>query len=225
MSRIVSPLGALGFAGAAAMAVLVWQGMQIRRLEDRARAVEPVPASRPAPSALAPPASAPAPLSEAERLELLRLRAEITRLRARHGELAGADAENAALRARAAGGSSNAAAARWPVDFVPRARVPLAGYDTPHAAFQSLLWAIEHRDTNVLARALGEGHFQHLMAIAEREGAESFWQMAAMIPGYHYLGQTMLDDETATLTVEVLPGDPTEITVHRVGGDWRVDMR
>lgn len=214
-------MGALGLACVGAMAVLVWQGAQIRRLEDRVQACALVSPPQPAPAA---PASAVPALTEDEKIELLRLRGGITRLRERHRELARQDEENAALRARIAGGGSNAASGGLPPGFVPRAQVPLAGYGTPHAAFQSLLWGVEHRDTNVLCRALGEGSYQHLMQMAQRDGLESLWRVTGMIPGYHYVGQQVLDDNTATLTVEFLPGEPTEIMVRRIDGDWRLEM-
>ena len=169
--------------------------------------------------------SAPATLNEDEKLELLRLRGEITRLRERQGDLARQDEDNAALRSRLAAGTSNPASAGLPSGFVPRAQVPLAGYGTPHAAFQSLLWAVEHRDTNVLFRALSEGSRQQLMAMAERGGAESFWREAGMIPGYHYVGEKSVDDDTTALTIEFLPGEPTEIIVRREAGDWRLEVR
>lgn len=225
MSRIGPWVGVLGLAGLGVILALAWQSGQIRRLEDRLRAFEAVSVPGPAPTAAVPRPSAPATLDEGEKLELLRLRGEITRLRERQGELARQDEENAALRGRITGGSSNPASAGLPSGFVPRAQVPLAGYGTPHAAFQSLLWAVEHRDTNVFFRALTGGSRQQMMAMAERGGADAFWREVGMIPGYHYVGEKSVDDETAALTIEFLPGEPTEIIARREAGDWRLEMR
>ncbi|MSU20679.1 MAG: hypothetical protein EXS30_04710 [Pedosphaera sp.] len=92
-----------------------------------------------------------------EHKELVRLRGQVALLRARETELAQVQAENRQLKSDA----KKAPVAPEPpkVSALNPSRQPAeawanVGFATPAAAFQTLSWAMSHRDTNVLASGL-----------------------------------------------------------------------
>ncbi len=95
-----------------------------------------------------------------EHSELLRLRGQAAVMRAREAELAQVQAENRQLKSQAPKGPANPGApkplAPSPSDapHLPAEAWANVGFATPAAAFQTLNWAILHRDTNALANAL-----------------------------------------------------------------------
>ena len=171
-----------------------------------------------------PAASSLTALSEAEKLELMRLRAEVTRLRQRQRELANVRQENEALRSTFATGGTNASGARFTAlpGWVRRHEAQFLGSATPEAALQSFFWAIEHRDTNVLMQILGEDQAEHISrAIAEEP--EEFWAEVAILPGYRLVASEPRSDTEVILKVEILPTEPPQdMKVSKVGNEWRL---
>jgi hypothetical protein len=188
---------------------------QLRSATAQLRQSQARLASAPVPSP-APATPTPA-LSEAQKLELLKLRGEVTRLRERQRELAGAAAENSRLKAKSGGVGA------LPPGYVKRADAKYAGMATPEAAFQSFLWAIEHEDTNVLLQVMTEEGAVGFREALHARGAEEFWKEVKMIPGFRLLGQRQREDGVVMLKFEMLPGDPPhEMKAQLVGGTWKL---
>jgi hypothetical protein len=183
----------------------------------------------PVPAAEAPVRPESAPLTEAERLELLRLRGQITRLRGEARGLAAAEAEHAALQQRLAAAKANPASigAALPPGYILRRTARNAGQATPEATVETFLWAIEHRDVNTLLQTLTPADAQKLSEGLQRQG-EDFWQGAAKLPGMRVSDQKPLADGSVELKLSIeLEGTADQQTTKArlVDGRWRIEMR
>ncbi len=175
--------------------------------------------------AIARPASAPGQLSEADKLELLKLRGEVTRLRERQRELAGVKAENQALRARAGVKGTNAVGPQvaLPPGYVRRQDAQFLGQATPEAALQSFFWAIQNRDTNTLVRLLPDEGVQDMLREMEKQGEAEFWEAIGIIPGFRLVGSERRSDTETVLKVQIMPGDNAQsMTARLVGNEWKL---
>lgn len=174
---------------------------------------------------VAKPAPAASQLSEKDKLELLRLRGEVTRLRERQRELAGVKAENQALRARAGVKGTNTVGAQiaLPPGYVRRQDAQFLGQATPEAALQSFFWAIQNRDTNTLLRVLDDQGGQEMLREMERQGETKFWEGTGIIPGFRVVNSRPQSDSEVMLEVEVIPGDNLEaMSARLVGNEWKL---
>ncbi len=179
--------------------------------------------ARTAPVAQAVPVATGTPLSETEKLELLRLRAEVTRLQERRRELGRVREENASLKQRQpAAGPAGAGHVSLPEGYVRRAQAQYLGSATPEAALQSFFWALEHRDTNVLLQVLVREAADSLLQELDRRGAEDFWK-ASLLPGFRVVAVESPSYDEVKLSVEIIPGEPPEsMTLFREADLWRV---
>ena len=173
------------------------------------------------------PAPAPAAtnsLTSAEQVELLRLRADVTRLRQRERELSGAKADNQSLKAQAAAGTNGAGGSIvFPPGWVRRRDAQFVGTTSPEATLQSFLWALEHRDTNVLFQVVTGDGASELRRAMEHDPSPSFWDEAGKIPGFRLLGrrEDLSTESEVTYTVEFMPENgATEIKFSRMDGQW-----
>ena len=179
----------------------------------QARSATPVPKT----------GSAAETLSEQEKLELLRLRGEATRLRERVRGLSGLRVENEKLRAGVKAAGQPGAGPGLPAGYVRRRDAQFAGYGSPEATLRSLLWAIEHQDTNSLLAAFDAEHSQGMRDALAREGAEEFWKETGVIPGCRIVATEQVADDEVDLKVEFAPGDtPQSMRFKRVGDDWKL---
>ncbi len=161
-------------------------------------------------------------LSESDKLEMLKLRGEVTRLRQQARDLGGIRKENEQLRANLKTGPGTAGGGLLPQGYVRRRDAQFAGAGSPEATLQSMLWAIEHKDTNALFSLMDEDAARRLREGFAREGAEEFWKQAGMVPGWRIVGTEAVSDDEVTLKVEILPGETTEgMRLKRVGNDWK----
>lgn len=220
-ARFVVPL-ILGLVCLAALAATMVQRRQTAALQKEQKEWEvKVEAGRAATNqAASAESAAPAAsgLSNDELLELMRLRSQVHQLRQRLQELGGVRRENETLRARAAEAPTNqpAAGLEFPPGYIRRKDVQFAGFGTPEAALQALLWAANNRDTNVLFRAA-----PWLAAEFARDPAD-FWSKAGMIPGFRLVETANRSDSDADLKVEIIPGKTDTIHVHKVGSEWQL---
>ena len=226
LALLLASLGTLLVAGAA------WrQSRQIETLRSTlaARPAAPAvqaaePSSRPAtplaPDAGSTVAEAPvAPLTEAQKLELLRLRAEVARLRTRMRELEPIRAENAALKKQAA--STNASGS----GYIARKQAQFMGQATPEHALQSMLWSIEHRDVDRLLGLLADSSATDLRQMLQGANADQFWQEMQKLPGLRVIQSEASGDTGAVLQVEMIPGvPPHKMNAYRVGADWKLKL-
>ena len=228
MSR---PLRCAAWLGMLSIAALVLAAAQRRQLaslragHQRLVASEPA-ASRPSPAEPAPPpraSPASAPLSDAEKLELLALRAEVTRLHERQRELGGVRATHAQLSAQpqSDGAASGSAAGTTPVPpgYKRKNQLRAAGFATPEAALESLFWAMAHRETDVLAQAVSPQAYRDLLQ------RHQDFEEASRVPGFLIRAQTPQPDGSIDVKLEILPGEEgPSFRVERVDGQWRVAL-
>lgn len=160
--------------------------------------------------------------SEADLLELMRLRNEVAQLRQRQRELANAQAENNALRQRVAAAPASASAVALPPGYIRRKDAQLAGYQTPEAALQSFIWAIANKNTNTLCQVLDREAASNLFEDLHRKGPDEFWKEVSIIPGFRIIGNRANSENSSELTVEFAPGDEQKITAMKNGEEWKL---
>jgi len=165
--------------------------------------------------------------------ELLKLRDEVGRLRQQSQEAEKLRNEIQRLRTEAASQKTPAAdavsAAALP-RYVPREAWAFAGYATPEAACQSVVWAISSGDVRTFHASLTEEGRQELES---EENGQSESDLAA--EGVRVLGKAKAfrvdareerSDGTVVLTVSLIrPDEPPQtekITVKRVGTEWKL---
>lgn len=220
--------------------VAVRQHRQIEQLkvETTQLAEQPDRHDRPGTHPPVPPSSASSDLSETEKLELIRLRGEVTRLRQQVRDLAGVRAEHQRLRTRlglppepanaappgASGATGTGAPPPSSARYLRRQDAQFAGFASPEATLQSLLWAIEHRDTNTLfsAFAKDDNTGKWLRQALGSEEAERAWEELRLMPGLRLLSAEPAGDELV-IQAEFLPGEPAEsIGLVRQGNEWKI---
>lgn len=156
-------------------------------------------------------------LTETERFELLRLRAEVTRLRGRQQELASVQRENAELK-------EQLATRQLPPGFVRLREATFAGQATPEAALQSFFWAVVNTDTNVLCQLLDEESVARLGRELHQTGRSELLTMGRILPGYRVVEKRQHTPTDVTLEVEFLPGEaPQTMSLTFQDGRWRLD--
>ena len=219
--------------------VAVRQHHQIEQLkvETTQLAEQPGRHDRPGTHPPVPPSPAPSELSETEKLELIRLRGEVTRLRQQVRDLAGVRAEHQRLRTRLglppettntvsptpSGATGTGTAPPSSARYLRRQDAQFAGFATPEATLQSLLWAIEHRDTNALFSAFAEEDTgRWLRQALGSDEAEKAWEQLRLMPGLRLLSAEPAGDELV-IQAEFLPGEPAEsIGLVRQGNEWKI---
>ncbi len=85
---------------------------------------------------------------------------------------------------------------------------------------ETLLWAIQHRDTNVLFGVLGSPMRESMAQQLVDQGAEKFFQEAFALGGLRIVGSKQVDAETSELTFEPLPGESATVKFHRENNGW-----
>jgi hypothetical protein len=158
----------------------------------------------------------------------LQLRSEVTRLKARQRELAGASAENERLRAQLANSGTNApTAVPLPAGYIRKAEARMAGYSTPESTIESFLWALHNHDLTSLNKALSPAAVQDLQAQLQRSGQkpEEFFKNADSLPGLAIRSQQALSDGSVAVLVEPAPGmPPQKILMQLVNGEWKMNL-
>lgn len=166
-------------------------------------------------------------LSESEKLELARLRAEVTRLHQRHRELAGEEIENKQLRAAALASQHNTSPSSIPLPsgYVRRRDAQFAGMANPESSVQSFFWAIEHRDTNVLMQVVDDTTSAGFRKQLASKGIEDFWKELSVVPGYRLIESQVLPDNSVKLKIEFMPNDEAQSFVaHQTAEGWRLRL-
>src|SRR5262249_10546496 len=106
-----------------------------------------------------------------------------------------------------------------PPDYIRKKNARLVGYQTPKAALESFLWALQNKDvTNFLNSVTA--------TVAEKlasQNIESFLNSAAVLPGMRIRSQTDQPDGAVELEVEIMPGmEPQKLRVESVNGEWKL---
>jgi hypothetical protein len=174
----------------------------------------------------APPA---ATLPEEQLRELLRLRGKAGLFRSQADELAQLQQENRRLRGAlastesTAGGTTNAFAARSPVSL---AELGFAGYATPEAALESLLWS--ERETNLTAYMTSllpdrqSEEQTRLQRQSEQGDGGLFFQEPGGVTGFQFLDSRPVSEDEVALTFFVKGRELVMKTVvKRIGTEWK----
>lgn len=185
--------------------------------------------AEPPPAAPAADDAASTALTEAERLELLRLRGQLGRLRADARGLATAEQEHTNLQQRLTAVRANPGNLQniLPPGYILRRNARNAGQATPQATVETLLWAAEHRDLKTLLETLSPEEAQKMAEQVQRQG-DKFWEGAAQLPGMWVREQRSLPDGTVELKLAVDPrgeGETQTMKSRLVDGRWRLDLR
>lgn len=198
------------------------QQADIAQLRGEASALAGVRSATTTPAIRAP-ASTAGGLSEAEKLELLRLRGEVTRLRARLKELSGIRVENEKLRAQLNSPPAGGAPAGLPEGYLRRRDAQFAGYASPEATMQSMLWAIEHQDTNAFFGGFDPENSRRMREAMTGQSAEEFWKQVRIVPGWRVVEKQQLAPDGVVLKVEIMPGEaPQDMRLRLINNEWKL---
>jgi len=162
--------------------------------------------------------------TEASSRELLRLRAQVTRLTARKRELAGVVEERDGLKAQLA--TNSAAAGGLPVPgYVRRGQVEFLGYSTPENTMQSWLWAIQNQDSAKMLQAFSADEAQGLQARMGPDSLKKVFKDLAVIPGLAIQSRQNLPDGSVQLEVYIVPDLPAQKVrlQQQPNGEWKMD--
>jgi hypothetical protein len=220
---------------AAAAVIIALQNRRISQLrEENVRFIRilspPVSSSQPAPNsdvATPPPqTTSPNAISTAQLAELERLRSESVTL--------ASDIEKS--RAEIAGLRSNLDASQVPfslrMDHLPRNSWSNAGFASPEAALQTMLWAGREGDLNSLRASLTSGELSRRTGgdwknKSDAQIAEELTQRLGKVEDFRILKWETLGADTMYFTVYVDGYDsadqPIWMDVQHVGSEWRVD--
>ncbi|MGE3308679.1 MAG: hypothetical protein AB7O66_01825 [Limisphaerales bacterium] len=203
------------------LAWVAWQERRLSELEAEQARVQSEIARPPQELASTAPVQEVRPLSPEERLELMSLRRRATELSGIQRRMARVVDENAALREQAVA-ISNRVANPFPPGWVKRSEARLLGFSTPEAALESFIWALHHRDTNVLFQALLPGMADGMVRNAEAN-PDAIWDSAPKLPGFLIRSKTTDEDGAVRLDVEIAPGAlAPEMKWTLVNGGWRL---
>jgi hypothetical protein len=221
----------IGFSGVVCLAALSAAIIQGRQLSDLRAEERRLVAQLDGPQASGLPASpqgqagggpATAPVST----ELLRLRSEVTRLAALQRELAPARAENERLRLQlAAAGTNNVPGRALPPGYVRRADARMAGYNTPEATLESLLWALHHKDSLRVLQAFAPKaieRFQQAQDGQPPRPAEDLLQYLDVYMGMAVVSKNESPNGPVQLSV-FAPGLPeSSFILESFDGQWKI---
>ena len=156
--------------------------------------------------------------------EMLRLRAEVTRLEGRRRDMAYVATENGKLRVQLTSAGTNGG--RAASGYIRASEARLVGYNSPEDTLQSLLWAMHNHDSARFLQAMtaeeanklsGNGNF-----------AQEFEKMDALV-GMRIVETRPLEDGSVSAKIQINPGlqdDPEpmggSIKFQRVNGEWKI---
>jgi hypothetical protein len=173
----------------------------------------------------------------AEKLELLKLRNEVRQLRENakelerlRAELAAAKAESSRLRTAQ---TSNGSTATNAPGFVARESWRFAGYSSPEAAVQSLIYSGAMGDFDAFLASLAPEQREELMkdaSLTKEKFTAAMKQQTDKLAGYRIVGrEASSTDEKVVLTVEFIEIDGKTkrepMGVRREGQEWKMSDR
>ena len=164
--------------------------------------------------------------SRSPSIELLQLRAEVTRLGSRKRELANARLDNNRLHSElTARGTNVPGAAALPVGYIRKSQARNLGYHTPDATFETVLWAIQNRDSSAFLKAINpEIVKQFETRMQSPSSTEEFFKEADSWLGMHVVGSEAGADGEVVLMVEIEPSmpSPERFRFKQFGGQWKL---
>ena len=213
-------------ASVVAVALIAAQRRELASLHQQQLQQQATEIPLPTPRLAASVATAPSQ-QHSPSLELLRLRGEVGQLERRKRELAGIGTENERLRAQIATKGTNATGGiALPPGYVRKAQARFVGCNTPEDTVQSLLWAIQNRETASFLQMFDPEEAKRMEArIQNRGSAEEFFKEADSLPGMRIIRKEMVANDTVDLTVEILPGHDSkfpELRLKQIDGKWKL---
>lgn len=193
-----------------------------QRREIAALRTAPVQRSVVLPSAASgSPPGAPSPrhaASDAEYLELLRLRGQIKPLTERVAGVAVLSNQNVRLQARLA--AAKATPAFPPEGYIRRADAQNRGTATPESVIETFLWAAGNRDTNALLACMAAPMRESMARQLAGQGADEFFKHQLRIPGFRIVDRKDNGPDEVILAVEFGPGLSNPMKFRRQDGAW-----
>jgi hypothetical protein len=163
------------------------------------------------------------PLSEGEKIELMRLRREAGELTRRRRDLMAVTNEHSRLKGQIDAARTNGRPA-LPPGYLLAAEAKFSGQTTPESALQSFFWAMRQGDQNALKQIMTEESAANFVAEMQKGGEEGFNKMRRMLAGFRVVERKEEGDD-AELKVEIAPGvDPIPLRFRKVGDAWRLAM-
>lgn len=215
-------------ATAALWSTAAFQHRQLTGLRHQLNTASTEEAAAAEPTSSAGP-NAPTPLTESEKVTLLRLRSELAQLKrdAQVRARAGTGVPGTANHVRVVGTNLTPSNATLPPGYRRTAEFRFRGYDTPESALESFVWAAKNHDTNALITALPPE-----MVKARPTGGPGFdytqlFQSIGRMPGLRVVSTTLVGDDQATLKLQSDPRNEStadDIWFRRIDGQWRIDL-
>lgn len=164
------------------------------------------------------PSSTVVALTPAEHEELLKLRGQVRPLLDQLAERKSDANRQARLRDQIEA-IQKIKAPRGP-GYIPRLEARNLGNASPEASMETLLWSIQHRDTNALFGVLCSPMREAMARQLAEQGSEKFFKEAFQLGGLRILALNQVDAETAELTFEPLPGESETVKFRRENNGW-----
>ncbi len=168
------------------------------------------------------------PAADSSTRDLMRLRAEVTRLAEQQREFSSVRAENERLHAQVAARATNAAARALPPDYILASKAQFAGFNTPDATLETFMWAARNHDlTNFLQTLIPEAA-QEFRRHLQQEGGSPEQALAGGedFPGMRIVDRQSQPDGSIELKIQVVPGESETqpIRVRLVDGQWKLEL-
>lgn len=176
--------------------------------------------------------SAAGPGKRIDRVELLRLRNEVRRLRAVQQEAEKLRAANQRVADEIKSGKFIPRRLADMEGAVPREKWTMAGFSTPEAAVQSFFAAAASGDPQAILNCASPNHM-HLLNWQMTNNPVKFrkefldeWTRVGQLSGFRIMSTRKLydsDEHLEVLVQVVADGEPLPLDLQRVGNEWKID--
>ena len=239
MGKVKFILALVVVAGLAS--ILAWQHTQNENLRGDSDLLKRELADLKHMSDVSTPATAGDAMTQEQRDELLKLRADVTQLREQTNQIGALKEANQKLQAslreartpRPSGG--NDSNKKKPEDALPQDIHPMSswgfrGYGTPDATVESVLWGMMHGDKDMILRAFSPEMLDEMQKQLDKTdfAAESKKMNNAE---FRVLDRKQLSDDEMVLTLYLTRQEDPNVQAHgstektvfqRINGDWKV---
>jgi hypothetical protein len=165
--------------------------------------------------------------SHSPAIELLQLRAEVTRLGNRKRELGGALVANQRLQAQfATRGTNVPGAVALPAGYIGKSQARKLGYATPEATFETMLWAIQNRDASSFLQVYDPKRAKQLEAeMQSPSSTNEFFKRFDSMQGMSIVGKEAGRNGGVYLLVQTVPDEtpPARLPFRQFGDQWKFD--
>jgi len=162
--------------------------------------------------------------------ELLRLRGEVSRLRAQTQDSSKLRGENERIAAEIASGKFAPRRLANMEGFLPREQWESAGLATPEAAVQSYFAAMVSANVDLLLRCLTPENAEPMRRLFQedpvrfRTDQKQTAQVFGKAAGLRVTGQQQISEDSISLQVQfAADGTTMPMTLRRVGNEWKFD--